>query len=148
MSNPFKVGDRVRVIIGLGFRLIYGEVYNISRITQNGNYIYVYGVEGGWTPERFELVNSKNSIKFEVWEWSEWVEDIISRIKGASMNEITVDNLIHAPKLDPEDPRPFCKSFMFDGIYENKIFVRHHIDRDSYWFINSGDTSLVYKNQS
>ena len=97
----------------------------------------------------------KQTVTFELWEWSEWVEGIISRIKGeikydiegGSVNEITVDNLIHAPALDPENPKAFCKHFMFDNIYENRVFVRHHSDKDCFWFINSEDTFLIYKPQ-
>lgn len=95
-----------------------------------------------------------NTVTFKVWEWSEWVEDIVSKIKGeikydldgsSHITDITVDNLIHAPKLDPENPQPFCQSFMFGGIYENHVFVRHYNDKDSYWFINSDSTCLIYK---
>lgn len=96
---------------------------------------------------------TKELISFEVWDWSEWVEDIVNRIKGeikydiegGAVDGITVDTLIHTPALDPENPLPFCKCFMFDNIYENKIFVKHHTDRYSYWFINSDDTCLLYK---
>lgn len=66
-------------------------------------------------------------------------------IEGGAVNEVTVDDLIHAPKLDPEDPKPFCKRFVFDGIYENNIFVRHHSDKSCFWFISGDTTSLIYK---
>lgn len=96
---------------------------------------------------------TKTLVSFEVWEWSEWVEDIVNRCKGeliydlegGAVNEITVDNLLHAPALDPENPKAFCKHFMFDGIYENNIMVRHHTDKSCFWFINSDDTCLIYK---
>lgn len=58
---------------------------------------------------------------------------------------LDVEDIVCGPPLDPENPQPFCKSYMFDSIYENHVFVRHHTDKDSYWFINSDDTSLIYK---
>lgn len=158
MKNPFKVGDMVKCIRGSGKYLKQGNIYTIT--SRNDDYVGVdVGVEDededdpGWEYSRFVLFNRVPTISFEVWEWSEWVEDIVNRIKGeikydlegGAVNEITVDNLIHAPKLDLENPQPFCQSFMFDGIYENNIFVRHCNDKNSFWFISGGDTCLIYK---
>jgi hypothetical protein len=95
---------------------------------------------------------TKELISFEVWDWSEWVEDIINRLKGElkydingdPIVDITIDVLLHAPALDPENPQPFCERFNFTKCYEDRIIVKHHKEKGCFWFINGDDTCLMY----
>jgi hypothetical protein len=96
---------------------------------------------------------TKEQIAFEVWDWSEWEEDINKRLKGELKHdlnddpiaEITVMDLLYAPALNTQNPQPFCKAFNLTKCYEDRIFVRHIHDKDSFWFINGEDTCLVYR---
>jgi hypothetical protein len=152
MHNPFKVGDTVKVKLGLGKILTVGSIHTISRINKD-NYIHLDSDVRGWYPERFELVKRLNTVSFEVWEWSEWVDDIVGRLKkelrydfdGNPFAEVTVEDLLFSSKLDPDNPLPFCNEYMVSNIYENHIFVKHYKEKDCYWYINSDSTTLIYK---
>lgn len=93
---------------------------------------------------------------FKILEWSEWVSAIEMnlrvQVKGSQDDPndylgyyVSIDDLIHAPKLDPENPKDFCQRFTFDGVYINHVFVKHHKEPNCYWYINSDDTTLIYK---
>ena len=50
----FKAGDKVKVCIGSGATLVRDKTYSVMRADER--YVYLFGVYGGWHPERFELV--------------------------------------------------------------------------------------------
>ena len=147
--HNFKVGDTVKCKTGqsCGPDLIFGNHYKVTRTSQN----YLYFGNDAWDYNRFELVESNES--FIIREWNDWVDDIIKRtseqLKGLLNNgfdeDVSVDSLIHGPKLDPENPREFCGYYMFSNIYENNVFVKHHKEPNCYWYISSDTTSLIYK---
>ena len=86
-----------------------------------------------------------NTVTFKLLTWEEWVADIYIRTLAQFKNgEIGLDDLIHAPKLDPDDPKPFCARFIFDDMYENRVFVSDHKTKDCYWFINGDTTSCIF----
>lgn len=85
-----------------------------------------------------------NKVTFRLYTWDEWVADILIRTQNAFNNgDIDLDDLIHGCKLDPDDPAPFCKTFMFDELYENRVFVSDHKTKDCYWFINGDSTACI-----
>ena len=87
-----------------------------------------------------------NTITFKILSWVEWSEAISKRIaEELKHGNITVDDLIFAPKLDPDNPKDFCKIFAWDDVYENNVFVKDHKEDNCYWFINGDTTSLIYK---
>ena len=151
--NNFKVGDTVKCLNGCGPDLITGDTYTITKIEE---YIYLYFEKtGGWDYDRFELVRSSNEESFIVREWAEWTADIVKRTSeqvkesfgdpNGYLDNISIEDLIHSPNLDPENPAAFCKRHMFNNIYENYVFVKHHKDPTCYWYISSDDTTLIYK---
>jgi hypothetical protein len=86
-----------------------------------------------------------NTVTFRSYTWDEWVADIIVKTQEAFIcGDIDLDDLIHAPKLDPDNPQPFCKAFMFEQLYENRVFVSDHKTKDCYWFINSDNTACIF----
>ena len=91
-------------------------------------------------------MSTTDKITFKVISWDDWSNAITEKITEELRigSDIDVEDLIFAPKLDPDDPRPFCKTFMWDDVYENRVFVRVHSNKDCYWFINSDSTCLIY----
>lgn len=93
----------------------------------------------------------KEQLTFEVWEWDKWVRKIVDQFKTELNGQCTptdinlmITDLLKAPALDPENLLPFCTHFMFEDIYQDRIFVSHHTDPNSYWFINGDHTCLIY----
>jgi len=86
-------------------------------------------------------------ITFKVLSWQNWSDAIVAKTQiELNINiDIDIEDLIYGPALDPENPKPFCSKFMFNKLYEDRVFVRHHTDKDSYWFINGDSTCLLYK---
>lgn len=71
MENPFKPGDRVRVVDvhndPSGLLVLYGE-YVVRKGGAGDDYDYVYldGINGGFTPSRFEPVSvDTNGVKYD-----------------------------------------------------------------------------------
>lgn len=86
-----------------------------------------------------------DSITFKVISWQDWSRKLIDNITiKLKIDNIAAEDLIFAPKLNPDDPRPFCKHFMFDDVYENSVFVRDHKTDNCYWYINGDTTHLIY----
>lgn len=85
------------------------------------------------------------TVSFKNLTWDEWVADIVIRTQNAFNNgAIDLDDLIHAPRLDPDNPSPFCTHFHVDDIYETRVFVSDHKTKDCYWFINGDSTSCIF----
>jgi hypothetical protein len=85
---------------------------------------------------------------FKVIEWKDWVENINKNTTEQIKDDlISVDDLINAPKLDPENPKPFCERFMFEQVYESNVFVKHPKEKNCYWYIAVGEASLIYHPQ-
>ena len=91
--------------------------------------------------------STTDKISFKVISWDDWSNAITKRIieELRYAVDLDVEDLIFAPKLDPENPKDFCKRFVFDELYEDRVFVRHNTNKDSYWFINGDSTCLLYK---
>ena len=88
-----------------------------------------------------------DTITFKVISWQDWSDDLMKRVLSEIQNNMDFDleDLVYGPALDPENPKPFCSNFMFNALYEDRVFVRHHTYKDSYWFINGDSTCLLYK---
>lgn len=88
------------------------------------------------------------TITFKVLTWQEWTKDIETKVGTAlSRKALSANDLIYGPKLDKEDIKAFCDAFMFEDIFENKVFVEHHSNSEYLWFINDDDTCLMSKDE-
>lgn len=55
MTQQFKAGDKVRVVVPFG-SLVKDDVHTVNRVDEPFVYLEPYNPCGGWNPERFELV--------------------------------------------------------------------------------------------
>lgn len=155
----FKVGDKVRCIKGYDNHFLRtGDIYTIFSSGEDNSVEYVTLEDDerrGWYASKFELLKPIDTVTFIVREWDEWVADIIKRVgkqvkssfddPNNYLGDVTLEELILSPKLDPIDPQPFCKSHVFANIYENNVFVKDHKEPNCYWYISGEDTKLIYK---
>lgn len=77
---------------------------------------------------------------FKIISIEEWLKDIEKNIQTLPATE-----LLYGPKLDRENLKEFCEYYMFDNIYEDHVFVKHHEEPDCYWWIEGYNTTLIYK---
>jgi hypothetical protein len=92
-------------------------------------------------------MDSTTNLTFKVISWQDWSDALMKNVLSEIQINMDLDleDLVYGPALDPENPKPFCSNFMFNELYEDRVFVRHHTDKDSYWFINGDSTCLLYK---
>lgn len=114
--------------------------WDVSNITQVNN------ASGYKEFLYFELVKDDKVPSFIIREWKDWYEDVVNRvIEARNHADITVMDLIDAPSLDPDNPKPFCERFQFDNVYESNVFVKHHKEPNSYWYIGGLEVvSTIY----
>lgn len=95
----------------------------------------------------FEMVkDDTTTVTFKVIPWKVWKYNLINNLTQlVDDREISVRELIDAPKLDPEDIKDFCEHFAFDNVFEDNVFVEHCDDPTYVWFINNDKVILIKK---
>lgn len=95
----------------------------------------------------FELVENKktDSITIKVAKWSDWKKETVEKIKSMVIEgKIDMEYVLIAPRMDPDDLKPFYNHFFLDGIFDDGVFVEHPKSKDAYWFMGN-DCPLIYK---
>jgi hypothetical protein len=153
----FKKGDKVRCIQP-AYRLTENRVYTIDGYGDEsegfgfGDLVklkevpYSQNVNNLWFQYRFELVEAYNPTpSFKIIEWKDWVNDTTNRIeKAINDGSLSIFFVVTASKLDMDDLNPFCKEYCCEGVYESNVFVKHHSEKDCYWYV-SNEATLIYK---
>jgi hypothetical protein len=86
-------------------------------------------------------------LTFKVISWQDWSDAIMEKVRSEikSNMDLDIEDLVYGPALDSDNPKPFCSRFMFNELYEDRVFVRDHKNNDCYWFINGDSTCFLYK---
>lgn len=144
----FKIGDKVKCINPVPSEFLNAGNYTV-RDYQSKDLVQLMEIPGNaaWFDNRFELIELEEPcIKFKVMTWEEWSADILVNIADEmSCGNIDLEDIVYSPFLDFNDPKPFCAHHMFNGIYRNRVMVKHYTEKDCFWYINSDDTILIYK---
>ncbi len=157
MKN-FKKGDIVLCVSPVPAEHLESKQYTVKGY-QSDTLLELeeFGDRFAWFDDRFELVErggvtpeikeeEVSYIKFKVITWDEWTSNILKSIEEKiNCGDMNLGDVLYSPFLSFQDPKPFCEHHMFNNIYENRVMVKHFIERDCYWYINSDETILIYK---